>query len=135
MLTGIRSHGLRLMCRKGLYKILGTALPVSNGRQGLPNVKTNFIDILIFCVSLQITYNNGKIILLVSCNNHNTMKDKKLQGFSGSGSTRPEVKSPLSQLGPESTRLESTRPGVCLERSVTYMVCICFCFLYMYHSD
>ena len=38
---------------------------------------------------------------------------------------------PLSQLGPGSTRPESTRPGVFLDR-IWYM----FCFLYMYnHPD
>ena len=38
----------------------------------------------------------------------------------GSGSTRPEVKSAVSQLGPGSTRPESTRPGVFSALSYVY---------------
>ena len=59
--------------------ILGTALPVSNGRQGAPNMKIEFYRYFDFCVSLKITFNNGKT---VGCNNLDMMKDKKIQLFS-----------------------------------------------------
>ena len=59
--------------------ILGTALPVSNGRHGPPNMKIKFYQYFYFCASLKITLNNGKPL---GCNNHNMMKDKKIQVFS-----------------------------------------------------
>ena len=62
-----------------LNYILGTALLSSNGRQGPPNVKIEFYRYFGFCVSLKITFNNGKT---VGRNNLDTMKDKKIQLFS-----------------------------------------------------
>ena len=58
-------------------------------------------------------------------------RHRRCAGLSVAGQLGPKSSRPLSQLGPGSTRPESTRPEVFSEGSGTYIYCI-WCVLYMY---